>query len=69
VQTKIQSDLLAFEQLNKTGVVQVLADGSYPLAPARATALLQLLDMLIDLGDRRAAALEESETFRATQTG
>lgn len=51
------------------GVVQVLADGSYPLAAARATSLLQLLDLLIDLGDRRAAALEESETFRATQTG
>ena len=51
------------------GAVQVLADGNYPLSQERATALLRILDMLIDLGDRRAAALEESETFRATQTG
>ncbi len=50
-----------------SGVIQVLADGNYPLSPARATALLRLLDMLIDLGDRRSAALEESETFRAIQ--
>ena len=52
-----------------TGVIQILADGNYPLSAARATALLKLLDMLIDLGDRRAAALEESETFRSTHTG
>ena len=51
------------------GVIQILADGNYPLSAARATALLRLLDMLIDLGDRRAAALQGSETFRATQTG
>ena len=51
------------------GAIQVLADGNYPLSPDRATTLLRILDMLIDLGDRRAAALEESETFRATQTG
>ena len=50
------------------GVIQTLADGNYPLSAARATPLLRLLDILIDLGDRRAAALEESETFRATQT-
>ena len=51
------------------GVIQTLADGNYPLSGAQASALLRLLDMLIDLGDRRAAALEESETFRTTQTG
>ena len=50
------------------GAIQVLADGSYPLEAERATALLRLLDMLIDLGDRRAAAIEESEVFRMTQT-
>lgn len=50
------------------GVIQVFADGNYPLPAERATALLQLLDMLIDLGDRRAAALEESEAFRSAQT-
>ena len=51
------------------GAIQVLADGNYPLSTDRATALLRILDRLIDLGDRRAAALEQSETFRATQTG
>ena len=50
------------------GVIQTLAGGNYPLSGAQATALLRLLDMLIDLGDRRAAALEESETFRRAQT-
>ncbi|MDE0111942.1 MAG: hypothetical protein OXI87_18680 [Albidovulum sp.] len=50
------------------GAIQVLAEGNYPLEAKRATALLRLLDMLIDLGDRRAAAIEESEVFRATQT-
>ena len=50
------------------GVIQTLADANYPLSAARATASLHVLDMLIDLGDRRAAALETSETFRATQT-
>ena len=52
-----------------SGAIQVLADGNYPLSPERATALLRLLDMLIEHGDRRAAALEQSETFRETQTG
>lgn len=50
------------------GVIQTLADGNYPLSGAQVTALLRLLDILIDLGDRRAAALEESETFRRAQT-
>ena len=51
------------------GAIQVLADGNYPLSTDRATTLLRILDSLIDLGDRRAAELEQSETFRATQTG
>ena len=52
-----------------SGAIQVLADGNYPLSQDRATALLRLLDMLIDHGDRRAAALEQSETFREIRTG
>jgi hypothetical protein len=33
----------------------------------QARALLQLLDALIDLGDRRSAALEQTEAFRRVQ--
>ncbi|TAY85452.1 ATP-binding protein [Rhizobium leguminosarum] len=51
------------------GVIQILSDAGYPLSVGQATAVLQVLDLLIDLGDRRAAAIEESQTFRATQTG
>jgi hypothetical protein len=49
------------------GVVQVLADANYPLAVDQAQRLLSILDALIDLGDRRSAALEQSEAFRNTQ--
>jgi hypothetical protein len=49
------------------GVVQVLADANYPLTVDQAQRLLSILDALIDLGDRRSAALEQSEVFRNTQ--
>jgi hypothetical protein len=49
------------------GIVQFLADGHYPLTLAQATALLRALDFLIDLGDRRSAALQQSEAFRTVQ--
>jgi hypothetical protein len=51
------------------GVVQRLADGNYPLAPDQAQHLLRVLDALIDLGDRRGAALEQTEAFRGVQIG
>lgn len=48
-------------------IIQRLADANYPLTLTQARALLSLLDALIDLGDRRSAALEQSEAFRRVQ--
>lgn len=50
-----------------SGVIQGLADANYPLTPQRARALLIILDHLVDIGDRRAAALQQSEHFRGIQ--
>jgi hypothetical protein len=50
-----------------SGMVQVLADANYPLTADQSRGLLFVLDSLIDLGDRRSAALEQSEAFRNTQ--
>jgi hypothetical protein len=50
-----------------SGMVQVLADANYPLTVDQSRNLLFVLDALIDLGDRRSAALEQSEAFRNTQ--
>jgi hypothetical protein len=47
--------------------VQRLADHSYPLQQVQSLGLLRILDSLIDLGDRRSAALEQSEAFRKVQ--
>ena len=49
------------------GVVQRLADGNYPIRPDQAQQLLKVLDELIDLGDRRSAALEQTEAFKGVQ--
>ena len=49
------------------GVVQRLADGNYPLCPQQAQELLYILDALVDLGDRRSVALEQTEAFRSVQ--
>lgn len=48
-------------------IIQRLADANYPLQISQARALLSLLDALVDLGDRRAAALEQTEAFRRVQ--
>jgi len=48
-------------------VIQRLAEVNYPLEINRARGLLKLLDALIDLGDRRSAALEQDEVFRRVQ--
>jgi len=45
-------------------VVQRLADKYFPLDQDQSLGLLRILDALIDLGDRRSAALEQSEAFR-----
>jgi hypothetical protein len=49
------------------GVVQRQADWNFPLRLVDAQELLKVLDALIDLGDRRSAALEQSEAFRGVQ--
>ena len=48
-------------------VVQRQADGNYPLRLDQAQALLKILDALIDFGDRRSAALEQTEPFKSVQ--
>jgi hypothetical protein len=49
------------------GVVQQQADWNFPLRLENAQELLAVLDALIDLGDRRSAALEQTEAFRGVQ--
>jgi hypothetical protein len=49
------------------GIVQRLADSNYPLRLDQAQGLLRVIDALIDLGDRRSAALEQTEAFRSVQ--
>lgn len=49
------------------GVVQRQADWNFPLKLGDAQELLKVLDALIDLGDRRSAALEQTEAFRGIQ--
>lgn len=46
------------------GLIQHLATRETPMSPALAQALLRLLDRLVDMGDRRSAALQLSEAFR-----
>jgi hypothetical protein len=48
--------------------VKRLADAHFPLRADQAQALLKVLDALIDLGDRRSAALEQAEAFRGVQS-
>ena len=49
------------------GVVQCLADANFPLKEKQAQELLRVLDALVDLGDRRSVALEQTEAFRGIQ--
>lgn len=50
-----------------SGVIQGLADANYPLTREKARGLLVILDRLVDIGDRRAAALQQSEHLRGVQ--
>jgi hypothetical protein len=50
-----------------SGAVQHLAEAHHPLTQEQARRLLLLLDRLVDMGDRRAAALQQSEHFRNIQ--
>lgn len=49
------------------GLVQAHADRNHPLPSELARKLLQILDALVDLGDRRSAALQLSEAFRGVR--
>lgn len=46
------------------GLVQTFADQNAPMPMTLATPLLRILDILIDEGDRRSAALQQTEAFR-----
>lgn len=46
-------------------LIQLFAEKSLPLEPAIAQAMLAILDRLVDMGNRRAAALRGSDSFRA----
>ena len=48
-------------------LVQEHADRQHPLPPALARKLLHVLDALVDLGDCRSAALQQSESFRGVR--
>ena len=50
-----------------SGVIHTLAEANYPLEPQLSRDLLVILDRLIDMGDRRSATLQRSETFRNVQ--
>ena len=45
-------------------MIQTLAHRDAPLPLAVAQRFLRILDYLVDMGDRRSAALQLSETFR-----
>ncbi len=49
------------------GIVQTHADRLHPLPVELAQKLLHILDALVDLGDRRSAALQSSESFRGVR--
>jgi hypothetical protein len=50
-----------------SSAIQRLAEAHHPLTREQARHLLILLDRLVDMGDRRAAALQQSEHFRSIQ--
>lgn len=50
-----------------SALVQAHADRQHPLSAGLARKLLQVLDALVDLGDRRSAALQQSESFRGVR--
>jgi hypothetical protein len=45
-------------------LVQHFADREAPMELNLARNFLRILDLLVDIGDRRSAALQLSETFR-----
>lgn len=50
------------------GLIQRFSEKTQPLPVATARALLRALDSLVDMGDRRAAAVQTSEVFKDVRT-
>jgi hypothetical protein len=50
------------------GLVQSFADRETPMPSTLGQKFLRILDLLVDMGDRRSAALQLSEAFREIQT-
>ena len=50
------------------GLVQYLVDRENPVLATLGQKFLRILDLLVDMGDRRSAALQLSEAFREIQT-
>jgi hypothetical protein len=50
-------------------LVQQLAHRETPMSQALGGKMLKILDVLVDMGDRRSAALQQSEIFREVQIG
>jgi hypothetical protein len=53
----------SFSSSKLAALIQNFAEREKPLSPANQTALLRVLDRLIEVGDRRSAALQTSEIF------
>jgi hypothetical protein len=54
-------------QARIAGLVQSLAFRDNPMPPVVAQKLLRILDILVDMGDRRSAALQISDPFRGVR--
>jgi hypothetical protein len=52
-----------------SGLIQQFSQKTQPLPQAIARELLVALDVLVDRGDRRAAAIQTSEVFKDVRTG
>jgi len=52
-----------------SGLIQRFSQKTQPLPPSTARELLVALDVLVDFGDRRAAAIQTSEVFKDIRTG
>jgi hypothetical protein len=51
------------------GLIQHFASRETPMSRELGLKLLRVLDLLVDMGDRRSAALELSEVFREIRVG
>jgi hypothetical protein len=51
------------------GLIQTYADREHPLEQRLSQKMLRILDLLVDLGDRRSAALQTSEAFKDVRNG